>query len=105
MRPNRTISNGPVAGTKQSKDCITVLFTCNATGTILAAHIKWNGKIPYPIPSYLPKSHPNPKSQSHPYPKSQIPSHIPNNLIGHLSRDVTQISKKGNFASRKKWRF
>jgi hypothetical protein len=33
MRPNRTISNGPVAGTKQSKDRVTVLFTCNATGT------------------------------------------------------------------------
>ena len=33
MRPNRTISNGPVAGTKQSKDRITVLFTCNATGS------------------------------------------------------------------------
>jgi hypothetical protein len=33
MQPNRTISNGPVAGTKQSKDRVTVLFTCNATGT------------------------------------------------------------------------
>ena len=66
--------------------------------------------IPYPIPfakipSHLPKSHPNPKSQSHPNPKSHIPSHILNNLIGHLSRDVTQISKKGNFASRKNWKF
>ena len=74
---------------------------------ILAAHIKWDGRIPYPIPSHipshLPKSHPNPKSQSHPNPKSQIPSHIPINLIGRLSRDVTQTSKKGNFASRKKW--
>ena len=33
MQPNRTISNGPVSGTKQSKDRVTVLFTCNATGT------------------------------------------------------------------------
>ncbi|GBC14132.1 tigger transposable element-derived protein 6-like [Rhizophagus irregularis DAOM 181602=DAOM 197198] len=33
MRPNHTISNGLVAGTKQSKDRIMVLFTCNATGT------------------------------------------------------------------------
>ena len=33
MRPNYTISNGPVAETKQSKDLITVLFTCNATGS------------------------------------------------------------------------
>ena len=33
MKPSRTISNGPVAGTKQSKDRVTVLFTCNSTGT------------------------------------------------------------------------
>jgi hypothetical protein len=33
MRPNHTISNGPVAGTKQSKDRVTVLLTCNATGS------------------------------------------------------------------------
>lgn len=33
MRPNRTISNGPVAGTKQSKDRVTVLLTCNAAGS------------------------------------------------------------------------
>ena len=33
MRPNHTISNGPVAETKQSKDCVTVLLTCNATGS------------------------------------------------------------------------
>lgn len=33
MKPCRTISNGPVSGTKQSKDRITVLLTCNATGT------------------------------------------------------------------------
>jgi hypothetical protein len=33
MRPSRTISNAPVAGTKQSKDRVTVLLTCNATGT------------------------------------------------------------------------
>ena len=33
MRPSRTISNGPVAGTKQSKDRVTVLLTCNATGS------------------------------------------------------------------------
>jgi DDE superfamily endonuclease len=33
MKPSRTISNGPVAGTKQSKDCVTILFTCNSTGT------------------------------------------------------------------------
>ena len=33
MKPNHTISNGPVSGTKQSKDRVTVLFTCNATGS------------------------------------------------------------------------
>lgn len=33
MKPNHTISNGPVAGTKQSKDRVTVLLTCNATGS------------------------------------------------------------------------
>ena len=33
VKPNRTISNGPVAGTKQSKDRVTVLLTCNATGS------------------------------------------------------------------------
>jgi hypothetical protein len=33
MKPSHTISNGPVAGTKQSKDCVTILFTCNSTGT------------------------------------------------------------------------
>ena len=33
MQPNHTISNSPVAGTKQSKDRITVLLTCNATGS------------------------------------------------------------------------
>src|SRR5215212_5697777 len=30
MKPTHTISNGPVAETKQSKDCITILLTCNA---------------------------------------------------------------------------
>ncbi len=30
MKPSRTISNGPVAGTKQSKDRVTILFTCNS---------------------------------------------------------------------------
>ena len=33
MKPSRTISNSPVAGTKQSKDHVTILFTCNSTGT------------------------------------------------------------------------
>jgi len=33
MKPSRTISNGQVSGTKQSKDRVTVLLTCNATGT------------------------------------------------------------------------
>src|SRR5438552_18914368 len=33
MRPSRTISNGQVSGTKQSKNWVTVLFTCNATGS------------------------------------------------------------------------
>ena len=33
MKPSRTISNGPVSGTKQSKDRVTVLLTCNSTGT------------------------------------------------------------------------
>ncbi len=29
MKPSRTIFNGPVSRTKQLKDCITVLLTCN----------------------------------------------------------------------------
>ena len=33
MKPSRTISNGPVSGTKQSKDRVTVLLTCNVTGS------------------------------------------------------------------------
>ena len=33
MKPSRTISNEQVSGTKQSKDRVTVLLTCNATGT------------------------------------------------------------------------
>ena len=33
IRPNSTISNGPVTRTKQSKDRVTVLLTCNATGS------------------------------------------------------------------------
>jgi len=33
MKPSRTISNGPVSGTKQSKDRVTVLLTCNSSGT------------------------------------------------------------------------
>jgi hypothetical protein len=33
IRPNRTISNGPVVETKQSKDCVIILVTCNTTGT------------------------------------------------------------------------
>lgn len=33
MKPSRTISNGPISGTKQSKDRITVLLTCNSTGS------------------------------------------------------------------------
>ena len=33
MKPNHTISNGPVSGTKQSKDHVTVLLTCNTTGS------------------------------------------------------------------------
>jgi hypothetical protein len=32
MKPSRTISNGQVSGTKQSKDHVTILLTCNATG-------------------------------------------------------------------------
>lgn len=33
MRPSRTISNGQVSGTKQPKNRVTVLLTCNATGS------------------------------------------------------------------------
>src|SRR5437764_4221599 len=33
MKLNHTISNGPVVRTKQSKDRITILLTCNSTGT------------------------------------------------------------------------
>ena len=33
MKPSRTISNHSMSGTKQSKDRVTVLLTCSATGT------------------------------------------------------------------------
>ena len=33
MKSSRTISNSPVAGTKQSKDRVIILFTFNSTGT------------------------------------------------------------------------
>src|SRR5918911_1022501 len=33
MEPSRGLSTGPISGTKQSKDRVTVLLTCNATGT------------------------------------------------------------------------
>jgi hypothetical protein len=33
MEPTRGLSTGPIPGTKQSKERITVLLTCNATGT------------------------------------------------------------------------
>lgn len=33
MKPSRTLSNGSVAGSKQSKDRVTILLTCNSTGT------------------------------------------------------------------------
>jgi len=33
MEPTRGLSTGPLSGTKQSKDRITILLTCNATGT------------------------------------------------------------------------
>ena len=32
MKPSRTISNNPVFGTKQSKDRVIILLTCNVTG-------------------------------------------------------------------------
>ena len=31
MKPSRIISNGPVSETKQLKDRVTVLLTCNST--------------------------------------------------------------------------
>ena len=33
MKPSHTISNSPVAGTKQSKNRVTILLTCNSTGS------------------------------------------------------------------------
>ena len=33
MKPSRTLSNSSVAGSKQSKDHVTILLTCNSTGT------------------------------------------------------------------------
>ena len=33
MKLSHTISNGPVVRTKQFKDCVTILLTCNSTGT------------------------------------------------------------------------
>ena len=41
MKPSHTISNGPVSGTKQLKDRITVLFTCNATGSKNYVHYSY----------------------------------------------------------------
>src|SRR6266542_3566100 len=32
MKSNQTIFNSPVSRTKQSKDCITILLTCNMIG-------------------------------------------------------------------------
>jgi hypothetical protein len=47
MKPSHTISNSPVAGTKQSKDCVTILFTCNSTGTEnCAPYLYINMRIP-----------------------------------------------------------
>ena len=33
MDPSRGLSTGPISGVKQSKDRVTILLTCNATGT------------------------------------------------------------------------
>ena len=33
IKSNHTISNGPVTGTKQSKNCVTILLTYNSTRT------------------------------------------------------------------------
>ena len=33
MQPNRTLANGPTAGTKLAKNRVTILLTCNSTGT------------------------------------------------------------------------
>jgi len=33
LEPSKTLSRRPISGTKKPKDCITVLLTCNATGT------------------------------------------------------------------------
>ena len=47
MKPSCTISNGPVAGTKQFKDRVTILFTCNSTGTEkLRPYLYINMRIP-----------------------------------------------------------
>ncbi len=32
MKSSQTISNGPVSGTKQLKDCVTILLICNVIG-------------------------------------------------------------------------
>ena len=33
MEPNRGLSTGPIRGIKQDKDRVTILLTCNSTGT------------------------------------------------------------------------
>src|SRR5271156_3301003 len=33
MQPNRTLANSPTAGTKLAKNRVTILLTCNSTGT------------------------------------------------------------------------
>lgn len=34
MEPSKTLSTGPLSGTKKSKDRVTILLTCNITGSI-----------------------------------------------------------------------
>ena len=33
LEPNKTLSSGPITGTKKPKDRITIMLACNATGT------------------------------------------------------------------------
>jgi hypothetical protein len=43
IKLSHTISNGPVIETKQSKDCVTILFTCNSINC--ASYLYINMKI------------------------------------------------------------
>ncbi|CAG8509777.1 15664_t:CDS:2 [Dentiscutata erythropus] len=56
MEPDKTLADGPVAGKKKAKDCVTVLLTYNATNFFLCLYINIKPLKPLKIlinPPYL----------------------------------------------------